>query len=181
MQDFFSFLGTLFKSLFTTSDIVILLWAIATAVIYWVTYDTTGRLRGHLWNSERRANPKEHREQTPAQILEHEDQALEMQGRMNQFYALFANFTAIFPLLGMLGTVKALVMLAPSLSVNGGDVEQFFHALTSTAWGIIFAVAFKVLDSFISVRVESNNKELDTLLERNSARRSAEKRESYEA
>lgn len=51
---------------------------------------------------------------------------------------------SIFPLLGMLGTVIGLL----GLDLASGDMDNiknnFFIALTSTAWGIIFSVIFKV-------------------------------------
>ena len=51
-------------------------------------------------------------------------------------YALFTTMITIFPLLGMFGTVAGL------LGLDFDDLENiknnFFVALTSTAWGIIF-------------------------------------------
>lgn len=57
-------------------------------------------------------------------------------------YNLFTNGISIFPLLGMFGTVAGLL----GLDLIGGDMgnirNNFFMALTSTAWGIIFSVFF---------------------------------------
>ena len=105
-------------------------------------------------------------------VREHEDLVLKQRDHMNICYSFFSNMTAIFPLLGMLGTVKSLIGVASNIA--GTEIDQFFGALTSTAWGIIFAVIFKLLDSVISVKVTTNNKEVDTLLERNSERQHSE-------
>ena len=73
---------------------------------------------------------------------------------MNIFYTLFISFISLFPLLGMLGTVVGLL----GLDMTSGDMNNiksnFFIALTSTAWGIIFSVIFKVFNAFISDYVE---------------------------
>ena len=62
------------------------------------------------------------------------------------FYTIFTTFISIFPLLGMLGTVWALLGL--DMSGDMGEIRlNFFHALTSTAWGIIFAVIDKIIDA----------------------------------
>lgn len=64
---------------------------------------------------------------------------------LNVTYSLFTTIITIFPLLGMLGTVNALLGLNISsenmLNVRG----NFFNALTSTAWGIIFSILFKLV------------------------------------
>ncbi|MBQ5335038.1 MAG: MotA/TolQ/ExbB proton channel family protein [Oscillospiraceae bacterium] len=64
--------------------------------------------------------------------------------RLSIVYTLFTTFISIFPLLGMFGTVQALVGLDLTGEMEGVK-QHFFEALTSTAWGIIFAVIFKVL------------------------------------
>ncbi len=72
-------------------------------------------------------------------------------------YTLFVTLISIFPLLGMFGTVTALLGLdlsgeAAVASARGG----FFNALTSTTWGIIFAIIFKIVNAVISSSVENN-------------------------
>ena len=69
-------------------------------------------------------------------------------------YTLFITLISIFPLLGMFGTVKALLDLDMSAETSALQ-NNFFSALTSTAWGIIFAVAFKVLNSFVQPFIEN--------------------------
>ena len=80
-------------------------------------------------------------------------------------YSLFVTLITIFPLLGMFGTVRAL------LSLNLGDEttilnarNSFFDALTSTAWGIIFAIIFKVVNAVISKYAEDNIEKMSELI-----------------
>ncbi len=72
----------------------------------------------------------------------------------NLTYNLFMTMITIFPLLGMLGTVFGLL----GLDLASGDMDNiknnFFIALTSTAWGIIFSVFFKLCHAVIVTGVE---------------------------
>ena len=75
--------------------------------------------------------------------------------RLNRCYTVFIALISIFPLLGMFGTVTAL------LSIDMSDTEaisaaksSFFNALTSTTWGIIFSVVFKVANAYFFADVE---------------------------
>lgn len=63
-------------------------------------------------------------------------------------YVLFTTIIAIFPLLGMLGTVSSLLGLDMSNSeaINNAK-DSFFYALSSTFLGIIFAIFFKWLNA----------------------------------
>ncbi|MDE6777473.1 MAG: MotA/TolQ/ExbB proton channel family protein, partial [Oscillospiraceae bacterium] len=85
-----------------------------------------------------------------------------MRDKENFWYSLFVNAIAIFPLLGMLGTVFALLKLS-----SGSDmlINNFYGALTSTWWGLVFAVIFKILDAFVSAKVEANEKAVSLRLQ----------------
>lgn len=83
---------------------------------------------------------------------------------LNVCYTLFVTIISIFPLLGMFGTVKALLELDLS-NVNSAK-NNFFDALTSTTWGILFAVIFKLVNAFISTSVENNIQKLADLIKK---------------
>ena len=86
--------------------------------------------------------------------------------RLSICYSLFTTFISIFPLWGMFGTVRALLVLDMSAETQGVQ-EHFFEALTSTAWGILFAIGFKVLNAwFISYKAEEQLEKSDRLLNR---------------
>ena len=73
---------------------------------------------------------------------------------INTFYTLFTTMITIFPLLGMLGTVSGLL----GLDLANGDMDNiknnFFIALTSTAWGIVFSVIYKIINALFSSGIE---------------------------
>lgn len=66
------------------------------------------------------------------------------------WYTLFTNVTGIFTLLGILGTVRSLLNIVNS----GADINnEFLGALTSTFWGIVFTIVFKIADTCISTKL----------------------------
>ncbi len=78
-------------------------------------------------------------------------------------YNIFLCIITIFPLLGMFGTVQALIEIdfsSPSIDMK----TNFFHALTSTAWGIIFSIFFKIVHSIKQTIIETEIKKLELLM-----------------
>ncbi|SDA16871.1 MotA/TolQ/ExbB proton channel family protein [Ruminococcus sp. YE71] len=105
--------------------------------------------------------------------------ARSMRKCLNISYSLYSGITSVFPLLGMFGTVKSLLDL-PSLT--SGDITavqgSFFTALTSTAWGIIWAVVFKIFGSAIAPGIEDRRSELDKEIQGGLAAKQTETQES---
>jgi len=94
------------------------------------------------------------------------DELLESRDRMNRVYSLYTTITTMFPLLGMFGTVISLIPMVNTLG-TGAISGQFFAALTSTFWGILFAIIFKFMDAFLSYKIEDNEKHMEYLLNPN--------------
>ena len=86
--------------------------------------------------------------------------------KLNICSSAFTTFISIFPLWGMFGTVTSLL----ALDMNGdlsSVQENFFTALTSTAWGIIFAILFKVLNAvLVSIKTEEVLEKTGRILDR---------------
>lgn len=72
---------------------------------------------------------------------------------MRVLYEVFLTGITIFPLLGLFGTVKALLSLDFANDLAGAQ-SKFFDALTSTACGIIFAVLFKFINAWVAPSFE---------------------------
>ena len=83
---------------------------------------------------------------------------------INFCYSAFIALVSIFPLLGMLGTVLALL----SLDITSGATEElksnFFLALDTTAWGLVFSIGFKIANSFLQTTIETAIEKIDTLV-----------------
>jgi len=86
-----------------------------------------------------------------------------MRETTEKYYSMFMNLTGIFPLMGILGTVISLIPLVQNID----DMQaNFFVALTSTLWGLVFAVTFRLLDGMLLPRLERNNRGIDEYLEK---------------
>lgn len=74
-------------------------------------------------------------------------------------YTVFVATISMFPLFGMLGTVVALIGLGNVFQMDGADMNgiksEFFLALTSTAWGIIFSLVFKFINAIVQPFLEN--------------------------
>lgn len=79
--------------------------------------------------------------------------------RASSGYSFFTNFTAVFPLLGILGTVVSLMEMSTE-----NLQDSFSSALATTCWGLIFAIIFKCFDASISARLDRALDEADYLI-----------------
>ena len=110
--------------------------------------------------------------QNPQKIAEavravDEERIVGLRKRSESLYSVVVNLSAIFPLLGILGPVISLLPMVSNLS----DMQtNFFAALTSTFWGLVFAILFKFLDGFLASRMEDNSRSVELLLARRSNR-----------
>lgn len=140
------------KDNFFKFDWIIIVVAIINSFLYRKVRSNTNKIYDHFNPSDKLSKlPKEAIEKlkknTRTEKILSANELMILREKMNKTYALYSNFTTIFPLLGMLGTVW-----------------NFFSALTSTLWGIIVAILFKVLDSTVSYKIEDNEKRIEFLL-----------------
>jgi len=160
-------LGEFFSAIFRNLlgyDAVIVLAALATLFFY----IQLNRSYQELYNTMNHKIHVSHfrlsRQQTDNQVSKITiDNVIDMRTKEDMWYSLFVNFIAIFPLLGILGTVGSLLMLVS----NTEDVTgNFYAALTSTFWGLVFAILYKVLDARIAPKIEDNTRSVQMFLDR---------------
>ena len=152
-------------------NIIIIAFFFANCIVYRFTSNTLKEASKELNTSERRANKRivPQKPETIQEIQDHEDSIKNSVDNLNGFYAFFTNIVTIFPLLGMLGTVVSLYILASNTSDLNSQIEinSFFGALSSTILGIIAAILGKIGDAVLSPKVAAVNNEYILLLERN--------------
>ena len=142
-------------------DMIIFLVAAANGVVFYLTKKAADELyrKMHLTVFVPGSEQSQIEAQEQLSSLRESD-VVSMRNMMGRMYSVFINLTGIFPLLGILGTVDDM-----------SDVQgSFYGALTSTFWGLVFAIVFKLLDGVISAKIEDNEKTVALYLERNSVK-----------
>jgi len=147
-------------------DLIIILTAIGTlgyflfvrlhSIKVYNTIHTQGYRPDELEKDDTVAPTKDEIKQTKIKLRK-------MRETSEKYYSMYTNLTSIFPLLGILGTVIALIPMMQDMANMQGN---FFVALTSTLWGLVFAIFFKLLDAILSPRIERNNRGIDDYLEK---------------
>ncbi len=80
-------------------------------------------------------------------------------------YTVFVVLISLFPLMGMLGTVSALLTL--DISEATEDLKSnFFQALDTTGMGLIFAIFFKFVNAFLQPHIEDRISKAKKMLEK---------------
>ena len=146
-------------------DILIFLTAAVTAVVYKMLKRSANKLykKMHLTVFVPDGGVSKREAERDIKKLREQD-VVAMRNHTGKLYSLFVNLTGIFPLLGILGTVVSLLgLVADNTDVTG----NFYGALTSTFWGLVFAIIFKFLDGVISSKIEDNEKSVELFLTRN--------------
>ena len=164
MKDFFS---VIFMNLWGF-DLIIFLVAVFTGFVYYSTKNSAERLYRKLHLTVFVPDARSSSEEADVEVSRlKEADVVEMRNHTGKLYSLFVNLTGIFPLLGILGTVISLLgMVSDMENVQG----NFYGALTSTFWGLIFSIIFKILDGVVCAKIEDNEKNVQLFLERNGGR-----------
>lgn len=85
-----------------------------------------------------------------------------MREKEDRLYFSFISITGILPLLGILGTVIALMRIDSFTTETVG--LNFMAALTSTFWGLVGATLCKALEGPIAARTEANRENFAMLV-----------------
>ncbi len=96
---------------------------------------------------------------------EGERQMVVRRQRLNVFAQFYQSLTSIFPLLGILGTVISLIRMTRLTETQ--QEQAFFLALTSTLWGIVFAILYKVLGGALTAWLDHADELYTLYVERN--------------
>ncbi len=161
MNDFFS---AIFMNIIGY-DMIIIITALITGFVYYFLKKSADKLYDKLHLTVFVPDGEISRKEADEDISGlRETEIVNMREKTGGLYSVFVNLTGIFPLLGILGTVTSLLSLIADTSDITGN---FYGALTSTFWGLVFAIIFKFLDGIISAKIEDNEKNVALYLERN--------------
>lgn len=164
MVEEISFTSVLWQN-FLKYDFLVFLFAVATAVMLLLTLKRANALFG-IMNKIVYLPEKDSMHKVDDALKNvREYDVVYLRRRMMASYSLFSNFIMIFPLLGILGTVISLLPMVTTLGQTQMQAN-FFSALTSTLWGLVFAIIFKAIDGYVSGRVEDNENAVQLYLQR---------------
>ncbi len=141
-------------------DLIIMLLAAANGAVFYMAYKTAQKLAKDLssdglWQADMRIDENS----SGKRLMDKEIIALRNNAEL--WYTWYVNISAIFPLLGILGTVIALIgMQGNSMTAD----NSFLLALTSTFWGLIFSIAFKSLQTLIEAKLDEGVREAERCL-----------------
>lgn len=153
-------------------DILIFIAALFNGFVFYMVKTNSDKLRGKMSHTVYVPHFRITRADADKQVSElREEDVIGLRDTINTFYSLFVNITGIFPLLGILGTVVSLLGLVSDMENVTGN---FYGALTSTFWGLIFAIVFKFLDGLVSPVIEGNEKSVRLYLDSKSAEETEE-------
>lgn len=147
-------------------DGIIVIFAAITYYIYKKTKAENKKLMSYFDERTIRRKENDRKPETlqrPEKISE--GMLMEIHFNQDKYYGWFVNMVSIFPLLGMIGTVLALLSLDLSAD-NGSITNNFFGALTSTFWGAVFGTGFKLADSAVSTKIEMANEKYNIGIQR---------------
>ncbi|MBQ8614877.1 MAG: MotA/TolQ/ExbB proton channel family protein [Ruminiclostridium sp.] len=82
-----------------------------------------------------------------------------LRNKAEGLYTWYVNISAVFPLLGILGTVIALIGMK-----DMGNDSSFLLALTSTFWGLVFSIIFKSLQTIVEAKLDEGVNEAERCL-----------------
>jgi len=145
------------NNLFWGYDTVIVILAILNAVVLGMAFKARGKLNILLLYSlnDKSVNIKKST-LSPDASADEVKNIKEARSKANLWHSIFANCIAIFPLLGLLGTVVALISLSGGEGIEDTQ-NSFMVSLTSTFWGMIFAIIYKIFDAIFSPKLELLN------------------------
>lgn len=152
-------LEAIFKNLLGF-DLIIMVLAVANSGVFYMALTSAQRLAKDLssdglWQADMRKD-----ENSSGRRLA-DKEIIALRNKAELWYTWYVNISAIFPLLGILGTVIALIgMQGDAMTAD----SSFLLALTSTFWGLIFSIVFKSMQTLIEAKLDEGVREAERCL-----------------
>lgn len=141
-------------------DMIIMLLAVLDSGVFYMAYKAAQKLAKDLssdglWQADiRRDGSSSGRQLADKEIIS-------LRNKAELWYTWYVNISAVFPLLGILGTVIALIGMHGSAMTAD---NSFLIALTSTFWGLIFSIVFKSMQTLIEAKLDEGVREAERCL-----------------
>jgi len=158
-------IGIIFRNLLGYDLLILLLAAFAGFFVYPRAVKASDTLKGHLQPTlyipidvllrQFQTNNREEIDLHRIKKLKDEEA---------KFVNMLMTIISVFPLMGILGTIISLLGM-----VNLGSEEvliNFTTALTSTFWGLVFAIGFKGMTTMLLAQNELNAENFELLIKR---------------
>ncbi len=151
------------KTNFFGYDIIIFFLMIINAAFFVQSVKKSGKLNNYFLIDGSKANKRRKKYDMQKNGALDEDEIRNLRNAAVKWYNVFVNVTSLFPLLGILGTVLSLLKMLDS----GENFDaSFYAALTSTMWGLVFAIVFKAIEFYPASILEAGEREADHAFER---------------
>ena len=145
-----------------TFDTIIILIGVINGFIFYFTRKNAKKISDSLKNEQNLSLTT----YTPLEVYAVKLQELDKKCKASESsYSLFVSINSMFPLIGILGTIFALMTLVGG-EASYATQESFFVALTSTFWGVLFAIIYRLADATVSTIIQSNSDEVTRLKHR---------------
>jgi len=149
----------IFKNIIGFDGIIILL-GILNGWLFYTAYKSAEKLRDDLSrDGVCQADMRKDSEKKGTRLTDRD--IISLRNKAETLYTWYINISAIFPLMGILGTVWALVGLQ---SDGMSSDDSFLIALTSTLWGLIFSIIFKALQTIVETKLDEGIHEAERCL-----------------
>lgn len=151
------------KNGFFKFDFIIFILFAVNMVFFIMYIISAKRLNNYFIIKGSKANKRRKKYDTQQNGVLDEDKIRSLRNTAVTWNNVFVNVTSLFPLLGILGTVLSLLnMLDAGANFDSG----FYAALTSTLWGLVFAIIFKAIEFIPASILEAGEREADHAFER---------------
>jgi len=151
------------KNGFLKFDFIIFILSAVNMAFFIMYIISAKRLINYFIIKGSKANKRRKKYDTQQNGVLDEDKIRSLRNTAVTWNNVFVNVTSLFPLLGILGTVLSLLnMLDASANFDSG----FYAALTSTLWGLVFAITFKGIEFIPASILEAGEREADHAFER---------------
>lgn len=149
-------------------DALIIAAGVFSLYLYKSCYDSSKKISSEFYITlGKHHNPKEKIHEKKLDFTKEELDSIEQEhNKVINLFSKYESIVSIFPFMGILGTVLSL-MRVMDFSDSSIIMSSFSSALTSTFWGLVWAIISKLREGGLISLLNQNDSALNTAIERN--------------